>query len=62
MSWHKFGVDVIPREGSKATTVLKIAKENGCKPEDIVFFGDGMNDIELIEFSGIGGGNGKCGN
>lgn len=54
VSWHKFGVDVIPREGSKATTVLKIAKENGFKPEDIVFFGDGMNDIELIESSGIG--------
>jgi Cof subfamily protein (haloacid dehalogenase superfamily) len=54
VSWHKFGVDVIPREGSKAKTILKIAEENEHKREDIVFFGDGMNDIELMELSGIG--------
>ncbi|KGE17091.1 Cof-type HAD-IIB family hydrolase [Paenibacillus wynnii] len=54
VSWHKFGLDVIPREGSKAKTILKIAEENGFKREDIVFFGDGMNDIELMEVSGIG--------
>jgi Cof subfamily protein (haloacid dehalogenase superfamily) len=54
VSWHKFGVDVIPREGSKARTILKIAEENEFKREDIVFFGDGMNDIELMELSGIG--------
>jgi len=54
VSWHKSGLDVIPKEGSKAKTVLKIAKENGFEREDIVFFGDGMNDIELMELSGIG--------
>ncbi len=54
VSWHQFGSDVIPKEGSKAKTILKIAKENGFKQEDIVFFGDGMNDIELMELSGIG--------
>ncbi|MFP7736209.1 Cof-type HAD-IIB family hydrolase [Priestia aryabhattai] len=54
VSWHKFGLDVIPKEGSKAKTILKIAKENGFEREDIIFFGDGMNDIELMELSGIG--------
>src|SRR5699024_10039448 len=54
VSWHKFGVDVIPKEGSKAKTVMKIAEQNGYKREDIVFFGDGMNDIELMEASGFG--------
>lgn len=55
VSWHnKFGLDVIPKEGSKANTILKIAEENGFKREDIIFFGDGMNDIELMELSGIG--------
>jgi Cof subfamily protein (haloacid dehalogenase superfamily) len=54
VSWHKFGLDVIPKEGSKAKTILKIAEENGFKREDIIFFGDGMNDIELMELSGIG--------
>lgn len=54
VSWHKFGLDVIPREGSKAKTILKIAEKNGFKREDIIFFGDGMNDIELMEISGIG--------
>ncbi|MEK3995385.1 Cof-type HAD-IIB family hydrolase [Psychrobacillus sp. FSL K6-2365] len=54
VSWHKFGVDVIPREGSKAKTILKIAKQNGFKREDIIFFGDGMNDIEIMEIAGFG--------
>ncbi|PEK99854.1 Cof-type HAD-IIB family hydrolase [Bacillus sp. AFS017336] len=54
VSWHKFGSDVIPKEGSKAKTILKIAEENGFKQEDIIFFGDGMNDIELMEHSGVG--------
>ncbi|RJE90414.1 Cof-type HAD-IIB family hydrolase [Paenibacillus sp. 1011MAR3C5] len=54
VSWHKFGLDVIPKDGSKAKTILKIAEKNGFQHEDIVFFGDGMNDIELIELSGIG--------
>lgn len=54
VSWHKFGVDVIPKEGSKAKTILKMAEQNGFKREDIIFFGDGMNDIELMEVSGFG--------
>ncbi|MBN8201592.1 Cof-type HAD-IIB family hydrolase [Bacillus sp. NTK034] len=54
VSWHKFGLDVIPKEGSKAKTILIIAEENGFKREDIIFFGDGMNDIELMELSGMG--------
>ncbi|MCS0787412.1 Cof-type HAD-IIB family hydrolase [Cytobacillus firmus] len=54
LSWHKFGLDVIPKDGSKANTIMKIAEQNGFKREDIVFFGDGMNDIELMELSGIG--------
>lgn len=54
VSWHKFGVDVILKEGSKAKTILKVAEQNGFKREDVVFFGDGMNDIELMELSGIG--------
>lgn len=54
VSWHEYGFDVIPREGSKAKTILKIAEENSFKHEDIIFFGDGMNDIELMEHSGIG--------
>lgn len=61
VSWHKFGVDVIPREGSKAKTILKIAKQNGFKREDIVFFGDGMNDIEIMEIAGIGVAMGNAG-
>ncbi|PAD37097.1 Cof-type HAD-IIB family hydrolase [Terribacillus saccharophilus] len=54
VSWHEYGLDVIPREGSKARTILKIAEQNGFKREDIVFFGDGNNDIELMELSGVG--------
>jgi len=39
---------------------LKIAEQNGIRREDIIFFGDGFNDIELMELSGIWGAMGNA--
>ncbi|WP_254178790.1 HAD hydrolase family protein [Cytobacillus oceanisediminis] len=39
----------------KAKTILKITDQNKFKPEDIPFFGGGINnDIELMDYQGLG--------
>jgi Cof subfamily protein (haloacid dehalogenase superfamily) len=52
--WHPFGSDAIPKSSTKANTILTLAKEKGFNREDIIFFGDGMNDTELMIESGLG--------
>jgi len=52
--WHENGVDVIPKGGSKAATILEIAQRLGIEQKDIVSFGDGMNDREMLQASGCG--------
>ncbi|MDT2660641.1 HAD family hydrolase [Enterococcus hulanensis] len=52
--WHDDGVDIIPTGGSKATTILELAGQLGFDREDILSFGDGLNDREMLQTSGIG--------
>lgn len=52
--WHEFGIDVLPKDGSKAETLKFIADKYGFSREDIVAFGDGNNDMEMLEYVGIG--------
>ncbi|MFV0560677.1 MAG: HAD family hydrolase [Enterococcus sp.] len=52
--WHENSVDVVPREGSKAATILHIADQVGIDREDIISFGDGENDREMLRLSGMG--------
>lgn len=52
--WHEYGIDVLPENGSKAETLKHVAKTYGFKREDIVAFGDGNNDMEMIAYAGVG--------
>jgi len=53
--WLGNGADVIPVGASKAVGLTKaLAAIEDVLPEKIVFFGDGINDIELIEMADIG--------
>ncbi|MEG0255836.1 HAD-IIB family hydrolase, partial [Vagococcus sp.] len=52
--WHEYGVDVLPENGSKAETLKVVAKQYGFNREDIIAFGDGNNDMEMIQYAGIG--------
>jgi hydroxymethylpyrimidine pyrophosphatase-like HAD family hydrolase len=47
-------VDVIPKGGSKATTILHVAEQVGLTKDDVISFGDGMNDREMLAASGVG--------
>lgn len=50
----KEGADVIYREASKAEGIKALMKHYGLEREDVIAFGDSMNDIEMIQFAGTG--------
>ena len=51
--WHEHSSDVVPISGSKAAGVAKVVDQLGLKPENVMFFGDGLNDLELFDYAGI---------
>lgn len=52
--WHQLSTDVVPKKGSKAEGIKKIMDMLGVSRQDVVAFGDGLNDIEMISFAGTG--------
>lgn len=52
--WHPDSVDIIARDNSKAVSVLALANYLNIRQEDIIAFGDGNNDIEILSEAGIG--------
>ena len=51
--WHEHSSDVVPIFGSKAAGVAKVVDQLGLKPENVMVFGDGLNDFELFDYAGI---------
>lgn len=52
--WHEYGVDVLPNGGSKAATIRWVAKQMNISLDDVIAFGDGNNDREMLETVGTG--------
>jgi len=52
--WHKYTLDVMPQNGSKARGIEILLKHLGIRPEEAVAFGDGLNDREMLSFVGMG--------
>ena len=52
--WHHGGVDIVAKGGGKMTGIQRYLRETGIGPEEIIAFGDGDNDREMIGFAGIG--------
>ena len=51
--WYEHSSDVVPISGSKAAGVAKVVDQLGLKPENVMVFGDGLNDLELFDYAGI---------
>lgn len=52
--WCPFGIDVISKTGGKVTGIKKMLEVHGIGQEEEIAFGDGENDIEMLQFAGIG--------
>lgn len=52
--WHEFSVDVIPSGGSKAEGIKCLLKHYGIDRTNAFAFGDGLNDIQMLNFVGTG--------
>lgn len=51
---NPYSVDVISKGGSKAIGIQKLLDHLEATVEETVAFGDGLNDLEMIQFAGIG--------
>ncbi len=47
-------LNVNPKNINKAHTLEKLGEELGIKRQEMIFFGDGLNDLEVIERVGLG--------
>lgn len=52
--WHELAIDVLPKGGSKAKGIEYVLDELQIEKEAAVAFGDGLNDIEMLEYVGTG--------
>ena len=52
--WNLGGMDIIAKGGGKVPGIRNYLERAGLTPEEIIAFGDGENDIEMLAFAGIG--------
>lgn len=52
--WHKGGADILPAQGSKARGIADICQALDIQPSETMAFGDGLNDMEMLQAVGIG--------
>ncbi|MCW9732976.1 Cof-type HAD-IIB family hydrolase [Avibacterium sp. 20-15] len=52
--WHENSVDIFDAEGSKARGIEAIAHHLGFSMENVMAFGDGLNDLEMLSAVGVG--------
>lgn len=52
--WHKYVVDVMPATGGKQKGIEKTLEYYRLRREEIMAFGDGDNDVDMLEIAGLG--------
>lgn len=52
--WHSLFTDIINVDNSKAVGIESILRHLSVGREECICFGDGANDIEMLEYCGIG--------
>lgn len=54
LSSHMNNIEILPERIDKAVAVRNLAERLSVKQENVIAFGDGENDIGMIEYAGIG--------
>jgi Cof subfamily protein (haloacid dehalogenase superfamily) len=54
LSTEKENLEFMPRGINKATALAKVAAELGMRREEVLAFGDGENDLQMLSWAGAG--------
>lgn len=52
--WNEYGLDINAKHGGKVHGIIQYMEANNIKQEEIMAFGDGENDEEMLSFAHIG--------
>lgn len=52
--WHPFVLNVLQDDVSKSLAIKKVLEFFAVEPKDAIAFGDGENDIDMLELAGLG--------
>lgn len=52
--WNREAVDIIAKGGGKDAAIRRYLEATGIKQEETIAFGDGFNDMQMLQFAGIG--------
>ncbi|MBW8351292.1 Cof-type HAD-IIB family hydrolase [Bacillus sp. IITD106] len=52
--WHPYVLNVLQEEVSKSLAILKVLQYFGIDKSEAIAFGDGENDIDMLELVGLG--------
>ncbi|MDE6589773.1 MAG: Cof-type HAD-IIB family hydrolase [Oscillospiraceae bacterium] len=52
--WHPQGLDILPEGGGKTAGIRAAMERYGLTADEIMAFGDGENDMAMLELAGIG--------
>jgi hypothetical protein len=52
--WNDNGVDIISQSGGKVEGIKQVLSIYGIRQEEIMAFGDGENDMDMLQFAGTG--------
>ncbi|MDJ0330683.1 Cof-type HAD-IIB family hydrolase [Planococcus sp. S3-L1] len=50
--WHRVSCDISPKGGTKASGIKKLIRATGHSIEDTIAFGDGLNDLDMMDVAG----------
>lgn len=54
LHWHEYSYDILPKGSSKATAMQRILEQLQLLDIEVFAFGDGANDLEMLEKADIG--------
>ena len=52
--WNQYGVDIVPKGCSKRTGIEKVLEKYNITWENVIAFGDGENDYEMLKYAKYG--------
>lgn len=60
-TWHQEAFDIIPKKGGKVAGIQRMLERIGIRQEEIMAFGDGGNDVEMLQYAKVGIAMGNAG-